>query len=207
MSHRVVVSDSSVLVDLERGSFFAAAFALRLEFCVPDLLYRRELEPYGGDRLRAMGLRVLELDDIGVSQAVRYRQAVAALSLSDAFALALAHRTGSTLLTGDACLRRLAIDKKRSSATASSGSSTECFESAQQHRNSCTTALSASVTTRVAGFPSRSQQTPPDFQAGRPRPLIRITAPVDSRDRKAATSAWWRPKDSPQIRSVPVADG
>ena len=42
---------------------------------------------------------------------------------------------------------------KRSSATASSGSSTECFESAQQHRNSCTTALSASVTTRVAGFP------------------------------------------------------
>ena len=39
----------------------------RLEFCVPDLLYRRELEPYGGDRLRAMGLRVLELDDIGVS--------------------------------------------------------------------------------------------------------------------------------------------
>ena len=67
MSHRVVVSDSSVLIDLERGSFFPAAFALRLEFCVPDLLYRRELEPYGGDRLRAMGLRVLELDDIGVS--------------------------------------------------------------------------------------------------------------------------------------------
>ena len=112
MSHRVVVSDSSVLIDLERGSFFAAAFALRLEFCVPDLLYRRELEPYGGDRLRGMGLRILELDDIGVSLAVRYRQAVAALSLSDAFALALAHRTGSTLLTGDARLRRLAIDQK-----------------------------------------------------------------------------------------------
>ena len=112
MSHRVVVSDSSVLIDLERGSFFVAAFALRLEFCVPDLLYRRELEPYGGDRLRGMGLRILELDDIGVSLAVRYRQAVAALSLSDAFALALAHRTGSTLLTGDARLQRLASDKK-----------------------------------------------------------------------------------------------
>ena len=112
MSHRVVVSDSSVLIDLERGSFSVAAFALRLEFCVPDLLYRRELEPYGGDRLRAMGLRILDLDDIGVTQAVRYRQAVAALSLSDAFALALAHRTGSTLLTGDARLRRLAIDQK-----------------------------------------------------------------------------------------------
>ena len=88
----------------------------------------------------------------GFPVAVRYRQAVAALSLSGAFALALAHRTGSTLLTRDARLRRLAIDKKVVCA-ASSGSSTECFESAQQHRNSCTTALSASVTTRVAGFP------------------------------------------------------
>lgn len=44
MSRRVVVSDSSVLIDLERGSLFDAAFSLRLEFCVPDLLYRRELQ-------------------------------------------------------------------------------------------------------------------------------------------------------------------
>ena len=112
MSHRVVVSDSSVLIDLERGSFFAAAFALRLEFCVPDLLYRLELQPYGGDRLVSLGLKVLDLDGAGVAQATRYRRAAPALSLSDAFALALAHRTGSTLLTGDAHLRRLAGDEK-----------------------------------------------------------------------------------------------
>ena len=54
MSHRVVVSDSSVLIDLERGSLFAAAFALRLKFCVPDLLYRLELQPHGGARLLSM---------------------------------------------------------------------------------------------------------------------------------------------------------
>lgn len=48
MSRRAVVSDSSVLIDLERGSLIAAAFALKLEFCVPDLLFRLELEPYGG---------------------------------------------------------------------------------------------------------------------------------------------------------------
>ena len=91
MGRRVVVSDSSVLIDLERGAFFAAACALDVEFCVPDLLYRRELAPFGGDRLLDLGLRVLELDGIGITQAVQYRQAVPALSLSDAFALALAH--------------------------------------------------------------------------------------------------------------------
>lgn len=112
MSGRVVVSDSSVLIDLERGALFAAAFALPFEFCVPDLLYRLELEPLGGDQLVHMGLRVLELDDAGVDRAVRYRRAVPALSLPDAFALALAHSTGSTLLTGDARLRRLADDEK-----------------------------------------------------------------------------------------------
>ena len=101
-----------MLIDLERGSLFDAAFSLRLEFCVPDLLYRRELQPYGGDRLVDMGLKVLDLDGDGVAQAARYHRTVPALSLSDAFALALAHRTGSTLLTGDARLRRLARDEK-----------------------------------------------------------------------------------------------
>ena len=68
MSHRGVVSDSSVLIDLERGSFFAAAFALPLDFCVPDLLYRLELQSFGSDRLLSMGLKVLDLDGAGVVQ-------------------------------------------------------------------------------------------------------------------------------------------
>ena len=59
-----------------------------------------------------MGLKVLDLDGDGVARAARYHPTVPALSLSDAFALALAHRTGSTLLTGDARLQRLARDEK-----------------------------------------------------------------------------------------------
>ena len=118
MSPHVVVSDSSVLIDLERGCLFDAAFALPLDFCVPDLLYRRELEPYGGRQLVDKGLRVLELDGDGVAQAVRYRQTERAISLSDAFALVLARRTGSTLLTGDARLRRLAVSEKPTLQTA-----------------------------------------------------------------------------------------
>ncbi len=108
MSRQVVVSDSSVLVDLERGDLFVPAFSLQLEFCVPDLLYEQELRQYGGERLIALGLSVHELDAEGISQAVRYRNAASSLSLPDAFALSLAQRTGSTLLTGDARLRKIA---------------------------------------------------------------------------------------------------
>lgn len=106
-----VVSDSSVLIDLERGSLFDHAFALRFEFCVPDLLYRRELQPYGGDQLVAKGLKVLELDSAGIVQAIRYRQENSSISLSDAFALAMAERNDCPLLTGDSRLRRLARDE------------------------------------------------------------------------------------------------
>lgn len=50
----VVVSDTSVLMDLERGSLLEAAFRLPpFAFAVPDLLYERELKAKGGSGLRA----------------------------------------------------------------------------------------------------------------------------------------------------------
>ena len=69
MSTRVVVADSSMLIDVERGCVDAAPFALGFDVCVPDLLYERELLAYG-DRLLVLGLKVLELDGAGVLQAV-----------------------------------------------------------------------------------------------------------------------------------------
>ena len=93
-----------MLIDVERGCVDAAPFAVGLDVCAPDLLYERELEPHG-DRLLALGLKVLELDGAGVLQAVRYQRLVPSLSLSHASALALAHRTGATLLIGEVCLQ------------------------------------------------------------------------------------------------------
>ena len=110
MSQRLIVAESSMLIDAERGTVETAAFAPGLGICVPDLLYERELEPYG-DRLVAFGLEVLELDGVGVQQAVRYQRLVPSLSLSHVFALALAQRTGAALLTGEARLRCLAIEE------------------------------------------------------------------------------------------------
>ena len=54
----IMVSDTSVLVDLDRGSLLDAAFRLSSEFAVPDLLYKRELENHSGDRLRRLSITV-----------------------------------------------------------------------------------------------------------------------------------------------------
>ena len=106
---QVLVSDTSVLVDLERGSLLEASFRLPFRFCVPDLLYERELKNWGGEELIRLGLSVEELDGDGVQQALAYRQQVPALSLPDCFALALAQTRSWVLLSGDSALRQLAV--------------------------------------------------------------------------------------------------
>ena len=66
---RVCVSDTSVLTDLDRGSLLGSVFALPLVFVVPDLLYERELRPYGGSALLKRVLQVAALDGEGVIRA------------------------------------------------------------------------------------------------------------------------------------------
>lgn len=104
----VVVSDTSVLIDLERGALLEAAFGLSAEFAVPDLLFERELREHGGGRLIELGLRIEELGEEGIARAIGYRQQKPTLSLPDSFALELARHHGWTLLTGDSALRDLA---------------------------------------------------------------------------------------------------
>lgn len=104
----LLVSDTSVLIDLEQGSLLEASFRLPFQFAVPDLLYERELKNWRGSELLRLGLAVKELDGDEVTCALAYRQRVQALSLPDCFALALAQNRSWTLLTGDSALRRLA---------------------------------------------------------------------------------------------------
>lgn len=104
----ILVSDTSVLIDLERGGFLEAIFSLPHEFAVPDVLYDREMQGAWGDRLVGLGLRVEEVSEAGVGNALQYRQQRSALSVPDSFALALAKERGWLLLTGDGQLRELA---------------------------------------------------------------------------------------------------
>ena len=78
---------------------------------MPDLLYERELKPFGvGDELRKLGLRVEALDGAGVALEIGYQRRCRDLSLPDGFSLALAKTNAWTLLTltGDGALRMLA---------------------------------------------------------------------------------------------------
>lgn len=85
----VLVSDTSVLVDLHRGAVLEIALRLPYEFAVPDLLFERELRDWEGLALEGR-LTILPLDGGGVELAAGYRRADTRLSLPDAFALALA---------------------------------------------------------------------------------------------------------------------
>lgn len=101
----ILVSDTSILIDLDRGGLLEAAFACGLTMVVPDLLYERELEPENGALLRKLGLGVVSLTPEEVAVAQQLRNERKALSLPDCFALSLATRADHALVTGDKILR------------------------------------------------------------------------------------------------------
>jgi len=103
----VLVSDTSVVIDLDRGELLDQLFRLPYDFCVPDILYKRELAGELGDRLRLLGLDVVELSPAEVSRATSLRREVKVLSTPDTFAFSLAEARRWTLLTGDGALRGL----------------------------------------------------------------------------------------------------
>ena len=105
----VLVSDTSVLIDLERGDLLEDLFRLPFEFAVPDLLFVRQLAGDLGDRLTALGLRVEELSAAELTRATTVRRQRADLSTPDTFAFAIAESRKWALLTGDGGLRDLAI--------------------------------------------------------------------------------------------------
>ena len=109
---KILVSDTSVLIDLDRGTLVEATFRLPFEFTVPDLLYEHELKEHGGPDFVRLGLRVEELDGDGVSLALGYRRERRSLSLPDSFALALAKTSAWMLLAGDRELRELAEEEE-----------------------------------------------------------------------------------------------
>lgn len=102
----ILVSDTSVLIDLERGGLLEPAFSCGLTMVVPDLLYARELEADNGSLLRKLGLGVVALAPDEVAFAQHLRKERPGLSLPDCFALSCARRPLHVLITGDKLLRR-----------------------------------------------------------------------------------------------------
>ena len=103
-----LVSDTSVIIDLDRGDLLEHAFKIGGEFAVPDVLFEREFDEDFGARLCGLGLKVEELSGAEVGRATVLRRAEKRLSIADCFAFSLAHSREWTLLTGDAVLRAVA---------------------------------------------------------------------------------------------------
>lgn len=101
----ILVSDTSILIDLERGGLLEPAFSCGLTMVVPDLLYAKELESENGALLRRLGLGVVALTPDEVALAQQVRGSRPALSLPDCFALSCAMRPDHVLVTGDKILR------------------------------------------------------------------------------------------------------
>ena len=109
---KVLVSDTSVLIDLDRRLLVEATFRLPFEFAVPDLLYERELKDHGGPEFIRLGLRVAELSGDEVAPALSYLRKRRSLSLPDSFALVLAKTNSWMLLSGDRGMRELAVEEE-----------------------------------------------------------------------------------------------
>ena len=87
---QVLVSDTSVLIDIQRASLLPRIFDLPYEFIVPDVLYETELLDWMGPELVEMGLGVAELDADETRRATLLKREQARLSTPDVFAFCLA---------------------------------------------------------------------------------------------------------------------
>ena len=114
MAMRIIINDSSCLIDLRKGGLLAATLLLPYTFVVALPLVASELLDFGPadwDDLEGRGLQIIDLSGDEVAAAFEVRRRHPGLSANDCFSLVLAQAgPDRILLTGDQQLRRRASD-------------------------------------------------------------------------------------------------
>lgn len=108
---RIIVSDSSCLIDLRKAALLAAFLQLPYEILIPNTLFEEELLRFteAEKALLLGGLKIIDLPGASVLRAQQVVHDLPHLSVHDGFAFALAEANpGCILLTGDGTLRKLA---------------------------------------------------------------------------------------------------
>ena len=108
---RIIVSDSSCLIDLRKASLLAAFLRLPYEILIPNTLFEEELLRFTAEEKTLLrgGMHVIDLPGESVLRARQVARELPHLSIHDGFAFALAEANpGCILLTGDGGLRELA---------------------------------------------------------------------------------------------------
>lgn len=111
---RIIVSDSSCLIDLRKASLLDVLLKLPYEILIPDILFEDELLKFTAQQKRTLlrgGMKVIDLPGESVLRVQEVMRITPRLSVHDGFAFALAENyPGCVLLTGDGGLRSLAIE-------------------------------------------------------------------------------------------------
>ncbi len=103
----LIISDASVLIDIECGELTSTMFNLPWQFAVPDILFAEELAERHG-HLSRLGLISKTMSGDLVAEAYALHQKYIKPSVNDMLALTLAKHEGCQLLTGDKALREAA---------------------------------------------------------------------------------------------------
>ena len=113
---RLIVSDSSCLIDIRKAALLDAFLMLPYEILIPNTLFENELLKFTSAQKKALirgGLKVVDLPGERVLRAQRVVRDTPQLSIHDGFAFALAETyKGCILLTGDDSLRTLAASHR-----------------------------------------------------------------------------------------------
>lgn len=105
---RIIVNDSSALIDLRKGGLLEFLVELPFEFVISDGILADELLSFKRSEIAFMRRRmnVVTLDGIEIQVVARLQRQHPALSLHDCSSLVIAQReSGCILLTGDRRLR------------------------------------------------------------------------------------------------------
>ncbi len=109
---RVVISDSSVLIDLAKARLIENTLALPYEFVISDVIFADELidlRHYNKEQLLELGFKISSLEGEEVETVFEYGVRYKPLTTYDCFALVLAETIAEAiLLTGDGDLRKAA---------------------------------------------------------------------------------------------------
>jgi len=113
---RIIISDSSCLIDLHKAGLLEAIFDLPFSYAIPQPLFDEELLSISDDEkamLVEAGMDVTVLPGEHVVLAQTYYNDNRRLKLNDCFALVLAETTEDAILfTGDNPLRQLSESKE-----------------------------------------------------------------------------------------------
>jgi len=105
----LIISDTSVLIDIECGKLTSVMFSLLLQFAVPDILFTEELAERHS-HLSQFGLLSKTMSGDLIAEAYSLHQKYIKPSVNDMLALALAKYEGCQLLTSDKALREVAAE-------------------------------------------------------------------------------------------------